>query len=244
MMTWSGVIEKGAVWEGRVQVVGDVVVAAGARLEIRPGTEISFAPRPSWSCAVFRGAKEGYPIESSQRELCDVVVLGTLEARAKEGAPIVFAGQGEAWGGLLFIGGSAGRLHGVFINGGEEAVIQSFDRSRVALRQCRLSGARWGLLARGLSEVEMLGGMIASLETGVLTAEGAVARLNGALIKGSRGGLACEDWSLLRAMGLRLQGLSDYSMIAKHRAWGVLSGVDFAGEAPRFIRLDEARIDA
>lgn len=244
MISWSGIIKKAAVWEGRVQVTGDVVVAAGARLEIRPGTEISFAPRPSWSCAVFRGAKEGYPIESSQRELCDVVVLGTLEARAKQGAPIVFAGQGEAWGGLLFMGRSEGRLHGAFLNGGEEAIVQTFDRSRVFLRQCRLSGARWGVLARGLSEIEALGGMIASSDTGVLTAEGAIARLNGTLIHGSHGGLACEDWSLIRAMGLRLQGLSDYSMIAKHHAWGVLSGIDFAGETPRFIRLDEARIDA
>ncbi len=244
MIEWSGLIEGGAVWEGRVRVAGDVVVAPGARLEIRPGTVISFAARPRWSCAVFRSAKEGYPIEASQRELCDLVILGRLDAQGKEGSPIVFAAQREPWGGLVFMERSEGRFNGAVINGGAEALIQTFDRSRASLRQCHLSGARWGALARGLSEIEISGGSIASTDAGVLTTDGAVARLKGTLIQGSRGGLACEDWSLIQAMGLRLQGLSDYSLIAKHRSWGFLSGADFAEGARRFIRLDGARIDA
>ena len=81
-MEVSGELTSDAIWEDDVQLQGDVVIPEGRTLRLRAGTTLSFAPKPRWSCAVFRSAPEGYPIEASARERCDLVVFGRLIVEA------------------------------------------------------------------------------------------------------------------------------------------------------------------
>src|SRR6267142_959346 len=126
-MRFAGELTSDAVWEGRVAVSGDVVVPPGRTLRLRAGTELVFASKPSWTCAVFRSAPEGYPIEASSRESCDLVVFGRLEIDGSAERPVRVSRPGEPWGGVVLLERGAARIEHARVFGagaGHEALFQ------------------------------------------------------------------------------------------------------------------------
>ena len=77
-MGWHGILAADTEWSGEILVDGDLLIPHGTSLRIRAGTKVRFSPKPAWSCAVFRSAPEGWPIETTRRELCDIVAQGRL----------------------------------------------------------------------------------------------------------------------------------------------------------------------
>jgi parallel beta-helix repeat protein len=84
------VITADTVWEGDVQVAGEVIVQAEATLLLRPGTTVRFIPA-----------------EGEEEKKARLVIRGTLLAQGTETGPIVFTSAAPDpapgdWGGLLF----------------------------------------------------------------------------------------------------------------------------------------------
>lgn len=207
MIEAYGTLERDHIWEGEVLLSGDVVVPAGRTLAIRPGTRVRCAPRPRWSCAVFRSAPEGWPIEASEREACDLVVLGALLARD---AVI----EGERWGGITALGRARVELSGLKLLAGAAAAVQAFDAARVELDGCELGG-EIGVWAFGRASVSARGGRIAGARVGLLACEGARARLSGAELSGGEQALLADGWALVRARGCRLLG----PVVERQQGW-------------------------
>ena len=87
-MGYYGELKADTVWRDQVELEGDLVVPRGKTLRLLPGTRLSSQDRPRWSCSVFRSAPEGYPIEASYRNRCDIVVLGRLEICGTRQEPV------------------------------------------------------------------------------------------------------------------------------------------------------------
>jgi hypothetical protein len=171
-----GPLERDAVWTGDVLLTGDVVVPEGATLRVLPGAKIRAAAKPRWSCAVFRCAPEGWPIEASEREACDLVVLGTL---IMDGAIV----SGGPWGGITLLKSARAQLNECSFQARAPFAVQSFDDSRAELRRCSLSNCRIGLWSFGLSRVNVVGGSIIAEQTGALACEGGFIALRGVDVK-------------------------------------------------------------
>lgn len=85
---WAGSINDNVIWDGLVNVVGDIVVQEGAALTIRPGTVVRFAPTD----ALHRG---------SDPQRCEVDVFGTLRIGGFGGDPVRFTAEGKGtWVGV------------------------------------------------------------------------------------------------------------------------------------------------
>ncbi|MHB2026031.1 MAG: right-handed parallel beta-helix repeat-containing protein [Elusimicrobiota bacterium] len=241
-MDWKGEVSGEASWEGDVRVSGDVVVQAGAVLRVRPGARIFFAPRPSWACAVFRAAKEGYPIEASDRESCDLVVLGRLEILGIENQPVLIGADGAPWGGVLWLGRSAGILRGCLIRTQTEYALQSFDDSNVSLEDSRLEQAQVGVAARGLSRVFVRGGQIRASRCAAVSCDGARVRLERSCVAESPQGCSGEGWSLLDMDRVRFEGNRDYAICVRDRAWARFKDCEFKNGDGKIVRQDKARV--
>lgn len=216
-MEASGELEADAVWEGAVSLAGDVVVPPGRTLRLRPGTALSFAPRPRWSCAVFRHAPEGWPIESTAREACDLVVLGTLEADGAAGRPVRL-GAGEPWGGVTVLGQGRAVLRHARASGAREALFSIFDDARLELRDCSLSGAAAGVVAWGLSSLRLEDCRLEGLREGVVCREGSVGDLSGVRVRGAERGALGQHWALLRLEGCAFEDCTEFGAGAYDRS--------------------------
>ncbi|HVA65851.1 MAG TPA: hypothetical protein VNK24_02865 [Elusimicrobiota bacterium] len=243
MTEWSGRLEGDAVWSGDVLVSGDVVVPPGAKLRVAAGTRVSFASRPKWSCAVFRAAPEGYPIEASDREACDLVVLGQLEVAGSPENPAVFGGQDAQWGGMIFLERAAATLQHCVIKVGTEYALQAFDDARLALEDCGLEEAQVGIASRGLSHVSILGGRVRAGRCGAVACEGSRITLDKTQILDSPQGLCAEDWALVRATGSRFTANRDFAVSARGYSWARFDGCDFEKSGETALRWEHARID-
>lgn len=235
----AGELERDAVWEGDVELGGDVVVPAGVTLRVLPGARLSFSPRPRWACSVFRSAPEGYPIEASSRELCDLVVFGRLEA-----AEAAFGADGARWGGLTVLGGGRARLSGCRLAGGEEHLAQVFDDGALEAEGCAFSDARVGVLAWGLSRVTLRGGRFERLESCVLCREGSVAELTGVSCGNARQGVWTQQWSVARLSGCSLSECSDFGAGAFERSRLLVDGGSIGACGRPLVRSPRARLEA
>lgn len=95
----SGDLDDRQVWQGRVEIVGDVVLAEGSELRILPGTEVVFLPAP---------AEQDRWTEHPHFPGSELIVRGRVEALGTAQQPIIFraadpgAGAG-AWGGVNLV---------------------------------------------------------------------------------------------------------------------------------------------
>ncbi|MFI5350535.1 MAG: right-handed parallel beta-helix repeat-containing protein [Elusimicrobiota bacterium] len=220
-MEASGELTSDAVWEGDVLLQGDVVVPEGRTLRLRAGTVLSFAAKPRWSCAVFRSAPEGYPIETSSRERCDLVVFGRLEVEGSAERPVEMGRPDCRWGGIALLGNGTARLEHARVrgaSGGEDALIQCFDDSRLELRNCVLSGARVGVLAWGLSSVAAHESEVEDLGCAFFCREGSTTDLFRVRGRRLEQGVWGQNFALARLEGCRFESCSDFGAGAYDRS--------------------------
>jgi hypothetical protein len=242
----SGVLEADEVWEGEVRVDGDVVVPEGRTLILAPGCRLAFSLPPRWSCAVFRSAAEGYPIEASRRELCDLVVLGRLEARGTAQRPVALGADGGAWGGLSCLRAGRAELSHVSLAASGDAAIQSFDDARLTLEGCAISGAEVGVRALGLSRFAASGGSIRAGRCGLQAGEGARLRLDGVELVETPEGCSLWGCAALDARDCRFVRARERGVSARDLSWARLRGCDWTetptpGERRHPARLEIAR---
>lgn len=220
-MQFAGELASDAVWEGRVAVSGDVVVPPGRTLRVRAGTELVFAPKPRWTCAVFRSAPEGYPIEASSRESCDLVVFGRLEIEGTAERPVQVSRPGEAWGGVILVERGEARIEHARVFGagaGHEALFQCFDDSRLELRHCALGPARVGVLAWGLSSVRVHQSVVEDVGCAFLCREGSTTDLFNVECRRTERGVWAQNWALARLEDCRFEDCSVFGAGAYDRS--------------------------
>lgn len=92
----SGVLHGDLVWQGEVQVAGDVILDEDVRLTILPGTRVRFLPP---------GAGPGGLVEHPHFPGSELIVKGRIHAVGTAAAPIVFesveaAAPPGAWGAI------------------------------------------------------------------------------------------------------------------------------------------------
>ncbi len=223
-MEFRGELSRDAVWSGRVRLTGDVVVPEGRTLRLSDGCALSFAPKPEWSCSVFRAAPQGYPIEATRRELCDIVVLGRLEAA---GASLV-GGEG-AWGGITLLEAATAQLRGCSVGGAAEHAVQAFDDSVLKLSGGEIFGARMGILGWGLSRVYARQTHFHDCGSAVLCREGAFARLEACRLSRLSEGAWAQQWSLIEAERCSFEECSNFRAGAYERSRVTVDGAVVEG---------------
>ena len=214
-----GRLEKDDLWEGEVRLVGDVVVADGMTLRVAAGARISAAARPRWSCAVFRAAPEGWPIEASERGACDLVVLGRLEIAGEPGRPVVVAGG--PWGGSTLLGSGRAVLRHAHMEAPAPFGLQTFDDARAELEQCRISACGIGLWSWGLSRIRARGGEIVASQSGAQACEGSRIVLEDVSVRAGERGLCAEGWATVSARRCRFVGDREAAALVKDEAYVV-----------------------
>jgi hypothetical protein len=210
-MEAAGELTADAVWEGDVLLQGDVVVPEGRTLRLRAGTALAFAAKPRWACAVFRNAPEGYPIEASSRDHCDLVVFGRLDVEGTGERPVLMGRDGGRWGGVVLLERGTARLEHARLQGaagGEEALVQCFDDSRLELRSCELSRARIGVLAWGLSSVRAHDTLAEDLGCAFFCREGSTTDLFRVRCRRVEQGAWGQNWALARLEDCRFEDAS------------------------------------
>ena len=220
-MEVSGELTSDAIWEGDVLLQGDVVVPEGRTLRLRAGTALSFAAKPRWSCAVFRSAPEGYPIETSSREHCDLVVFGRLQVEGSAERPVALGRPEDRWGGITLLGRGTARLEHARVRGaagGEEALFQCFDDSRLELRGCTLSHARVGVLAWGLSSVSAHESLVEDVGCAFFCREGSTTDLSRVRCRRAEQGAWGQNWALARLEDCRFENCSVFGAGAYDRS--------------------------
>ena len=240
-MGWHGALTADTEWSGEVLVDGDLLIPQGKLLRIHAGTKVRFAPKPAWSCAVFRSAPEGWPIETTRRELCDIVVQGRLEILGAVGASISLGTPEEPWGGLCFLGQGRGRLRQVRIAGARETSLQALDDARIDCVGCLMRDSEKGLWAMGLARVRFISGEIAAERWGAICCEGAQVRLERSLLRGGEQGCSASGWALVELAGCRFEGQVESAVCALDHGWVRMT--DCVSSIPP-TRLNQARIDA
>ena len=240
-MGWHGVISDDTEWSQEVLVDGDVLVPAGKTLRLAAGTAVRFAPKPSWSCAVFRSAPEGWPIEATRRELCDLVVQGQLDILGTEAAPVALGRSEEPWGGLTFLGRGCGLLRQARFQGARETSLQAFDEARLDCEGCVLRGGEKGLWTWGCARVRLSSGEIAAGRWGAICCDASQVRLERVFFRGGEQGCSASGWSLVDLAGCKFEGQSDSTVYALDHGWVRLENC--ALPTPPLHR-DQARIDS
>jgi len=134
-----GVLQGDHVWTGRVHLAGDVILAAGSRLTILPGTEVVFLPP---------GDAPGGLVEHPHFPGSELIVKGELFAAGKPDQPILFraadpAAPAGSWG-AINLEGSRESLFRYCVFTQADSAIHSRD-SRVTIEESRFEGNRVGI---------------------------------------------------------------------------------------------------
>lgn len=246
-MEVAGELTSDGLWEGRVTLQGDVVVPPGRTLRVRAGTELFFDQNPRWSCAVFRSAREGYPIEASSRESCDLVVLGRLEIEGSAERPVRVGRPEERWGGVVLLGRAEARVAHARICGsgaGQEALFQCFDDARLELRSCALSDAAVGALAWGLSSVRAQESSVEDVGCAFLGREGSTTDLFRATIRRAERGAWTQHWALARLEDCRVEDCSVFGAGAFDRSRLSVAGGSIRSCGQGLLGATEAEVSA
>ena len=238
-----GVLEADEVWEGDVRVEGDLVIPEGRRLVLAPGCRIFFAQSPRWACAVFRSAPEGYPIEASRRELCDIVVLGRLEALGSAQRPIAVGADAQPWGGVLCLRSGRAILGHAALAAAGDAALQSLDDAEIRLDQCSISGTEVGIRALGRSRVAAEGGTLRAGRCAVQAGEASRVRLDGVEIVDSPEGCSLWDCADLDATDCRFVRARERGVAVRDLAWARLRRCAWPETGTPAERRHPARLD-
>jgi len=138
--TRSGVISKSEVWEGTVELSGDIVVREGAILYVKDGTRITV--KPSVRDFVFSGASFGERVEATHPGLVDMIFEGDFEI--EKGETGIIKPLGGKWGGMIFVKNSRANLNNTVIRNAVSAV-SVFGSSKVQLEKVKIENCRSGV---------------------------------------------------------------------------------------------------
>jgi len=123
----GGVLEGEQHWSGRIEIHGDLELAAGARLTIAPGSEIVFYPP---------GAADLYT-EHPHFPGSELIVRGRVTALGRPDRPIIFRAAGSAatagsWGGVNVMASPEARFDYCRFSGADSALHLQESQASVA----------------------------------------------------------------------------------------------------------------
>jgi len=160
--TASGVIGKSEVWDGRISVVGDILVRRDAVLYIKSGAKISL--KSSEEDYVYFTEKAGEKIEATHPGLTDIIVEGHLITEA--GNEISFLAAGQGWGGIIFVKDAAGEINDALLKNASSAVAL-YDKSSVRFNGVNIAESRSGLSLNDESSAEFVKSRIVNCGKGI-----------------------------------------------------------------------------
>jgi len=131
--TCAGVISESEVWEGTVELTGDIVVRQGAVLYIKDGARIKV--KPSVRDFVYSGESCGERIEATHPGLVDIIFEGDFEIQ--KGETVEIMPQEELWGGMIFVKNANAVFNNAVIRKAASAV-SAFGRSKVQFEKVNL----------------------------------------------------------------------------------------------------------
>jgi parallel beta-helix repeat protein len=173
---YAGAYGGDLVWEGTVTMTGDVLILAGGRLTIRPGTEVRVIPA------------EGTQIDPEYlSSLTELLVRGRLEVEGTAGQPVRFVLverpelEEIAWAGITFEAAAGSVRHAEIERAetGVRCVGSSPELSNNLIRRCR-----YGIIAQQESHPKILDNLIKDGEGGVFCWRGSRPYLKGNTISG------------------------------------------------------------
>lgn len=243
MTSVMGQLKRDTTWTGDVQLTGDVFVPENVTLRIEAGARISFGGRPHWSCSVFwRPADRGESIEATARELCDIVVRGSLEIEGTDRSPVCLGTDETPWGGITCFERARVRLRHAYLAGAPHFCVQSFDDAIVRATDTHLTGSEFAVWAWGTSELEWTGGVIGASRASVILCEGARARIAGVEDRSGEG-IAATDSALVRVETSRFCGPRKHCVVARDQAWVKMKSCSTHDAPMDVVRLDEAHVE-
>ncbi len=158
------VISKDTIWQGRVDLADDLLVAPGAVLTLRPGTEVVILPSAS-----NRVAPEFIS------PMNEIIVRGRLRAMGSESDPVVFhsVGPGGEWGGIIIDASASVSLRHTVVGNASTAVMILSGRL-VAVDSSFTSG-RYGVAGFGRgAEARLERCLVSGNDYGIMRFSGAV----------------------------------------------------------------------
>ncbi|MFH1958699.1 MAG: right-handed parallel beta-helix repeat-containing protein [bacterium] len=135
--TGAGVISESEVWEGTVELTGDIVVREGAVLYIKDGARIIV--KPSVRDFVYSGVSCGEKIEATHPGLVDIIVEGDFEIQ--KGETVEIRPQDGLWGGMIFVKNSNAVFNNAVIRKAVSAV-SAFGCSKAQFEKVNLVNCR------------------------------------------------------------------------------------------------------
>ncbi|MCX5796148.1 MAG: right-handed parallel beta-helix repeat-containing protein [Elusimicrobia bacterium] len=234
---------SGLLWEGEVELSQTVVVPAGSRLCIRPGTRIhvSAAPGPVLDRLAFQRRMTVPP-----SGLCALVVHGTLEILGEPGREVVFSGA--AWGGILLLGQARADIRHARFDAAADYSILGADFCRAELHACEFRGGLGGTAWAGASAARLSDCRFSEAgKAAVWLQDDAKARLRGCRFFKSRCAVLVEGCAMAADLKGNYRDCSDSAaaalghsaLLARASVWEQNAGL-FASGAAR-LRLRDCR---
>lgn len=189
------VLTEDTSWQGRVVLAEDILVPAGVSLSVAAGTRVMVQPAES--------TKIDPEYLSHQNE---ILVRGRLLVTGTATRRVEFLSDdeqnGERWAGIIVDGGEA-ELVGADLRGAEAAL--TVVAGRATLRDCSLTGNRYGLVAQGEnSAVEAMATAISGNDYGVMRYDGARVSLGPGTV--NRGNAKGDDFARSRPLVVFAEG--------------------------------------
>ncbi len=187
----------------------DVLVPAGATLEVEAGTRVLFSAAPSTRTD---------PVYWQPGT--ELAVAGTLVVRGTAGAPVVFEGLG-AWGGLVAAPGSEVVLEGATVRGADEGLL--CVGARCGLSGVTVEGGEYGLVLGPGAVLAARDARVAGARVGVLDGRAEPGPVPGLVVERSRDAARLALPSPPRAVaasvraappGARVEYLGEYTVAA------------------------------
>lgn len=243
MTSIMGRLKGDTTWSGDIHLTGDVLVPAGVTLRIEAGARVSFSEPARWSCSLFwRPADRGESIEATQRDLCDIVVQGTLEVAGTADAPVCIGTDETPWGGITCFERGTVRLHHAYLAGAPRFSLQSFDDATMDGADSHCVGSEFAVWVWGASRFRWTGGAIGAARASVICCEGARATVS-EFDDRSGEGIAATDSALVRVQGARFRGPRKHCVVARDDSWVKLLACSTHDAPLDVVRLDEAHVE-
>ena len=157
--TYRGTYSGHLVWQGEVTMTGDVLIPAGASLEIRAGTRINVIPA------------EGTKIDPEYLSpLTELLIRGRLVILGTPRSPVRFVvdenqNKDISWAGITLDGAEKSIIQNVEITAADIG-IRCVESSPDLLNN-RISGCRYGIIAQKSSHPKIVGNEINGGEGGI-----------------------------------------------------------------------------
>nr|MDH3998488.1 right-handed parallel beta-helix repeat-containing protein [Desulfuromonadales bacterium] len=183
---YAGVYPGQTVWQGRVTMLKDVLIPAGAHLIIRPGTEITVFPA------------EGTKIDPEYlSSLTELLVRGQLTIEGTEAAPVRFVIAADksntetvadetaddiVWAGITLDRSAKSRIQFAHIERADVAIL--CIASSALIQGNRITDSRYAIIAQQQSRPKILDNHISGGEGGIYCWRGSMPYLKGNRLMG------------------------------------------------------------